>query len=122
MSDINIEDFIHETRSMMDDYDNSDSRDGLGEIWSEKEAREYLDRALTLARCYDKLLRELDVANARQVAPYWPVSYPATDTGTPMFPPNFVGVAGTVWETATPSTAVEPSSGGLVGGPPSEDY
>jgi hypothetical protein len=98
MSDINIEDFIHETRSMQDSYDRADSRDCLDDVFADAELREYLDKALTLARSYDKLLRELDVANAQRFAlptwdnvgmrPHWwqAPTYGPIDTGTPLFP------------------------------------
>jgi len=114
MSDINIEDFIHETRSMQDSYDRADSRDCLDDVFADAELREYLDKALTLARSYDKLLRELDVANrTAAVAPFdmWkkiggianegmPIgAYPAVDT-TPAWLGHHTpyGTAGTALE------------------------
>jgi hypothetical protein len=117
MSDINIEDFIHETRSMQDSYDRADSRDCLDDVFADAELREYLDKALTLARSYDKLLRELDFATRKVFA---------TDTGigkpdVASAPRGLVwrgmdaivetgSVAGTVWETNTPSTAANIAS------------
>ena len=113
MSDINIEDFIHNVRSITDDYE----EDGFFE--EQADVLSALDESLTLARSYDKLLRELDVANTRQVAPYWP-GQPAqipdwgwapgivADKTVPYaIPPiSTVDTRGTVWE-ANPPTGTE---------------
>ena len=126
MTDINIEDFIHETRSMQDSYDRADSRDCLDDVFADAELREYLDKALTLARSYDKLLRELDVANAQRFAlptwdnvgvrpPWWqaPTYGPIVSDVPPLPSPlhlDIPGLTGTAWENNTPSTAANIAS------------
>jgi len=135
MSDINIEDFIHETRSMQDSYDRADSRDCLDDVFADAELREYLDKALTLARSYDKLLRELDVANRTAAVqsfdmwktigmpgltpPSWDIGYTSPTYGpivsdVPPLPSplhlDSPGLTGTVWKTNTPPTAANIAS------------
>lgn len=107
MSDINIEDFIHGARTFQDEYND------IGySAASDRQLADFIDEALTLARSYDKLLRELDMANAQGfVLPTWDnigkydypgrPSYPAVDT---------VPVAGTVWETVMPGSGMASAS------------
>ena len=95
MFDITIEDFIHDTRSMQDNLSRNKPSGCLDDVIKEGALNAYLNNALTLARSYDKLLRELDVMNATKKPPTWPAppwlpnTYGPIDNGFPTVP--FVG-------------------------------
>jgi hypothetical protein len=97
MSDINIEDFIHGARTFQDEYND------IGySAASDRQLADFIDEALTLARSYDKLLRELDVANRTSAAkPFdmWTKIGTIANEGLPIG--SYPAVGGTVWEVAT---------------------